>query len=139
MTTRRGESGGSSPRASTPGRGAAWTEERGTSDEGRRRLKASRLAGGSGGSSPRASTPGRGAAWTEERGTSDEGRRRLKASRQPGGSGGSSPRASTGTDRLAVGESVVYRTVLPGGLRIITESLPAVRSASFGIWAGVGS
>ncbi|HXP19364.1 MAG TPA: pitrilysin family protein, partial [Streptosporangiaceae bacterium] len=36
-------------------------------------------------------------------------------------------------------DSVVYRTVLPGGLRVITESLPAVRSASFGIWAGVGS
>jgi predicted Zn-dependent peptidase len=29
--------------------------------------------------------------------------------------------------------------VLPGGLRVITESLPAVRSAAFGIWAGVGS
>ncbi len=36
------------------GRGAAWTEERGTSEP-----------------------EGRGAAWTEERGTSDEGRRRL--------------------------------------------------------------
>ena len=31
------------------------------------------------------------------------------------------------------------RTVLPGGLRVITEHLPAVRSAAFGIWAGVGS
>ena len=29
--------------------------------------------------------------------------------------------------------------MLPGGLRIVTESLPAVRSAAFGIWAGVGS
>src|SRR5690348_9325434 len=44
-----------------------------------------------------------------------------------------------GTERLADGESVVHRTVLPGGLRVITESLPAVRSASLGIWAGVGS
>jgi len=44
-----------------------------------------------------------------------------------------------GTERLAEGDSVVYRTVLLGGLRVITESLPAVRSASFGIWAGVGS
>jgi predicted Zn-dependent peptidase len=95
------------------------------------------LRGGSGGSSPREGTPGRGAAWTEARGTSDEGRRRVKAPRQAGGSGGSSPRE--GTQRLAEGESVVYRTVLPGGLRVITESLPAVRSASFGIWAGVGS
>jgi len=37
------------------------------------------------------------------------------------------------------GETVVRRTVLPGGLRVITESLPTVRSASFGIWASVGS
>jgi predicted Zn-dependent peptidase len=43
------------------------------------------------------------------------------------------------TERIDDGESVVCRTVLPGGLRIITESLPAVRSASIGIWAGVGS
>src|SRR5215470_727609 len=48
-------------------------------------------------------------------------------------------RVAEGTQRLTDGESVVYRTVLPGGLRVITESLPAVRSASFGIWAGVGS
>src|SRR5208337_4590118 len=33
----------------------------------------------------------------------------------------------------------VSRTVLPGGLRIITESLPAVRSVALGIWVGVGS
>jgi predicted Zn-dependent peptidase len=31
------------------------------------------------------------------------------------------------------------RAVLPGGLRVVTEWLPAVRSAAFGIWAGVGS
>jgi predicted Zn-dependent peptidase len=37
------------------------------------------------------------------------------------------------------GDSHVIRTVLPSGLRVITESLPAVRSAAFGIWAGVGS
>jgi predicted Zn-dependent peptidase len=40
-----------------------------------------------------------------------------------------------GTD----GDSGVRRTVLPGGLRVVTESLPAVRSAALGIWAGVGS
>jgi predicted Zn-dependent peptidase len=39
----------------------------------------------------------------------------------------------------ADGDSSVARTVLPGGLRVITESLPAVRSVAFGIWAGVGS
>src|SRR5689334_18945538 len=44
------------------------------------------------------------------------------------------------TQRTAAGaEPDVARTVLPGGLRVITESLPAVRSAAFGIWAGVGS
>jgi predicted Zn-dependent peptidase len=41
--------------------------------------------------------------------------------------------------RLPGGDSQVARTVLPGGLRVITESLPSVRSAAFGIWAGVGS
>src|SRR6202522_3469777 len=33
----------------------------------------------------------------------------------------------------------VKRTVLPGGLRVVTEFLPAVRSVSLGIWVGVGS
>ena len=33
----------------------------------------------------------------------------------------------------------VERTVLPGGLRVITEHLPAVRSVALGIWVGVGS
>jgi predicted Zn-dependent peptidase len=31
------------------------------------------------------------------------------------------------------------RTTLPGGLRVVTEYLPAVRSASVGVWVGVGS
>jgi predicted Zn-dependent peptidase len=35
--------------------------------------------------------------------------------------------------------TAVRRTVLPGGLRVITESLPAVRSVALGIWVGVGS
>jgi predicted Zn-dependent peptidase len=43
------------------------------------------------------------------------------------------------TSRLSPGDSTVARTVLPGGLRVITESLPAVRSAAIGIWVGVGS
>jgi predicted Zn-dependent peptidase len=33
----------------------------------------------------------------------------------------------------------VRRTVLPGGLRVVTEYLPAVRSVALGIWVGVGS
>ncbi|REE99209.1 M16 family metallopeptidase [Thermomonospora umbrina] len=39
----------------------------------------------------------------------------------------------------ADGAGAVRRTVLPGGLRVITETMPTVRSAAFGIWAGVGS
>jgi predicted Zn-dependent peptidase len=35
--------------------------------------------------------------------------------------------------------SRVRRTVLPGGLRVITESVPSVRSVTLGIWVGVGS
>lgn len=31
------------------------------------------------------------------------------------------------------------RTVLPSGLRIVTEHVPGVRSASLGVWVGVGS
>src|SRR5437868_3856098 len=37
------------------------------------------------------------------------------------------------------GAGAVRRTVLPGGLRVITETMPTVRSAAFGIWSGVGS
>ncbi len=41
---------------------------------------------------------------------------------------------SRGTDG-----GVIRRTVLPGGLRVITESMPGVHSATFGVWVGVGS
>ncbi|MQA85513.1 MAG: insulinase family protein [Streptosporangiales bacterium] len=37
------------------------------------------------------------------------------------------------------GSGVVRRTVLPGGLRIVTETVPSVRSVTVGIWTGVGS
>ncbi len=33
----------------------------------------------------------------------------------------------------------VRTTVLPGGLRVVTETLPTVRSVTFGIWVAVGS
>jgi predicted Zn-dependent peptidase len=46
---------------------------------------------------------------------------------------------TAGKAPAAGGDSAVARTVLPGGLRVITESLPAIRSAAFGIWVGVGS
>ncbi|MFX4295007.1 M16 family metallopeptidase [Streptomyces bohaiensis] len=50
------------------------------------------------------------------------------------------PRALTRT--LLPGENgagTVRKTVLPGGLRVVTETVPSVRSVSFGIWAHVGS
>ncbi|GAA3758755.1 M16 family metallopeptidase [Salinactinospora qingdaonensis] len=37
------------------------------------------------------------------------------------------------------GSGPVRRTVLPGGLRVVTEAMPGLRSAAFGIWVGVGS
>ncbi|GII20591.1 M16 family metallopeptidase [Planosporangium mesophilum] len=33
----------------------------------------------------------------------------------------------------------VRRTVLPSGLRVLTEAIPAMRSVSFGIWVSIGS
>ncbi|MGK3956725.1 M16 family metallopeptidase [Arthrobacter sp. R4] len=40
-----------------------------------------------------------------------------------------------GTD----GGSVVRRSVLPGGVRVLTEAMPGQRSATIGFWVGVGS
>src|SRR6202042_2686327 len=40
---------------------------------------------------------------------------------------------------MATEPNHVRRTVLPGGLRVVTEFLPAVRSVALGIWVGVGS
>jgi predicted Zn-dependent peptidase len=40
---------------------------------------------------------------------------------------------------MATEPSHVGRSVLPGGLRVVTEFLPAVRSVALGIWVGVGS
>jgi predicted Zn-dependent peptidase len=49
------------------------------------------------------------------------------------------PPGSTRTLLGAHEGGLVKRTVLPSGLRIITESIPDVRSVSFGVWVGVGS
>ncbi|HEX5199622.1 MAG TPA: pitrilysin family protein [Actinoplanes sp.] len=38
----------------------------------------------------------------------------------------------------ALGDGV-RRTVLPSGLRVITEAIPGSRSASLGVWVGIGS
>ena len=35
--------------------------------------------------------------------------------------------------------STVRRTVLPGGLRVVTEAMPGARSATLGLWTKVGS
>src|SRR6202008_4341796 len=35
--------------------------------------------------------------------------------------------------------SMYQKTTLPNGLRVLTETMPAVRSATVGIWADVGS
>ncbi|MFC0096090.1 M16 family metallopeptidase [Micromonospora marina] len=55
--------------------------------------------------------------------------------------------ASTGSAARAVTRTLsddplggtVRRTVLPSGLRVLTEAVPAMRSVSFGIWVSVGS
>jgi len=47
-----------------------------------------------------------------------------------------------GTTRTLLREpdgGVVRRTVLPGGLRVLSEHVPGVRSAAYGVWVGVGS
>jgi predicted Zn-dependent peptidase len=46
-----------------------------------------------------------------------------------------------GTTRTLLKEDggVVRRTVLPSGLRVITEQVPGQRSATIGVWVGVGS
>ena len=44
---------------------------------------------------------------------------------------------SPGSQHLLAG--TVRRTVLPGGLRVVTEKVPGVRSVAIGIWVGVGS
>ena len=51
-----------------------------------------------------------------------------------------STRAS-GTTRTLLKEDggVVRRTTLPSGLRVITERVPGQRSATIGVWVGVGS
>ncbi len=47
----------------------------------------------------------------------------------------SSPRSQ----RKQLGPSQYRKTVLKNGLRIVSESIPHVRSVSLGVWANVGS
>src|ERR1700743_691079 len=55
--------------------------------------------------------------------------RRPAADTKAGGRSGRNGETSAGT----------RRSTLPGGLRVVTEYLPSVRSASVGVWVGVGS
>nr|WP_237447535.1 pitrilysin family protein [Nocardioides flavescens] len=52
---------------------------------------------------------------------------------------GSTRTLQTQTDDAGRVLSRVRRSVLPGGLRVITEELAGARSASIGVWVGVGS
>src|SRR5882672_1455857 len=49
------------------------------------------------------------------------------------------PRVTTRTSSADPLGGTVRRTVLPNGLRVLTESTPAMRSVAFGVWVGVGS
>ncbi|MCU1688059.1 MAG: zinc protease [Amycolatopsis sp.] len=53
--------------------------------------------------------------------------------------GHSQPVGSTRTLESTSDGALVKRTVLPGGLRVITEHVPASRSATVGLWVGIGS
>ncbi|HKI41367.1 MAG: pitrilysin family protein [Mycobacterium sp.] len=57
--------------------------------------------------------------------------------RQPAADPG--PALRRGKQVVEAQHKAVRRTALPGGLRVVTEHLPAVRSASVGVWVGVGS
>lgn len=49
------------------------------------------------------------------------------------------PIGSTRTLESTADGALVKRTVLPGGLRVITEHVPASRSVTVGLWVGIGS
>ncbi|CAN5243433.1 pitrilysin family protein [soil metagenome] len=52
---------------------------------------------------------------------------------------GSTRTLSTVRDTGGQVTSQVRRTVLPGGLRVVTEQMSGARSATIGVWVGVGS
>nr|WP_147681187.1 pitrilysin family protein [Actinomyces ruminicola] len=50
------------------------------------------------------------------------------------------PAGAPGTEHHLVDDgATIRRSILPGGVRVITEHVPALRSASLGMWFGVGS
>ncbi|HEX2771299.1 MAG TPA: pitrilysin family protein [Micromonosporaceae bacterium] len=58
---------------------------------------------------------------------------------RPGAGADAPARAVTRTLAADPLGGTVRRTMLPSGLRILTESVPAMRSVSFGVWVTVGS
>ena len=52
---------------------------------------------------------------------------------------GGAPRARTSVLARGTDGEAIRRTVLPGGLRVVTEQVPGTRSAAVGVWVGVGS
>jgi predicted Zn-dependent peptidase len=61
------------------------------------------------------------------------------ASRGTGSRSGTTRTLKTVRDGAGQVTSLVRRTVLPGGLRVITEQVAGARSASIGVWVDVGS
>lgn len=59
--------------------------------------------------------------------------------RRPTAKAGGLRRGRHNTDADAQQKAAFRRTTLPGGLRVVTEYLPGVRSASVGVWVAVGS
>jgi predicted Zn-dependent peptidase len=59
--------------------------------------------------------------------------------RRPAARPGALRRGQHSVEARAEEKAAVRRTTLPGGLRVVTEYLPAVHSASVGVWIGVGS
>lgn len=49
------------------------------------------------------------------------------------------PAAQAVTTLLSDSPLTVKRSILPGGVRLLTEHIPGVRSATIGLWVGVGS
>ena len=57
----------------------------------------------------------------------------------PPGSSAARQRTNTRVLERGIDGSTVTSSELPGGLRVVTESVPGARSASVGVWVGVGS
>jgi predicted Zn-dependent peptidase len=50
------------------------------------------------------------------------------------------PAGTEGSELVAgQGGTVIRRSILPGGVRVLTEQMPGIRSVSIGMWLGVGS